>query len=186
MIDLDTDISLCIKALQENKLILFSTETHIGFGFNALSNEAIINIEKFVDLKISENYLLVNSIDMICRFVKELPDFAQELIELASEPLVISYSGAMGLPKQLITSDGFVLMTLPQDHFSKTIIYKYRKPIAFVPLFDKTKIKSFIDESNMLIHVSENAKHARTNGKIPGIIKLGIKGSIEIIRESAV
>jgi L-threonylcarbamoyladenylate synthase len=133
--------------------------------------------------------VLLDDANGLDRYLQEVPEIAWDLIELSDEPLTIVYSGAKNLAKNLVAQDGTIGIRVVRDEFCRKLIRQFRNPIVSTSanISGKSWPENFdaIDPV-ILQRVDYTVKwrqedHSR--GKPSAIIKLGIKGEIEIIRK---
>lgn len=178
------------ETLKNGGTILYPTDTIWGIGCDATNEVAIDKIYKMKQRSDSKSMLiLVDSMEMLSRYVKEIPELADQLIEYSEKPLTIIYSDAKNLPKNLVNEDGTIGIRVTKDEFCKAIMYKTRKPIVstsanlsgdkspanFSEISDE--IKSKVD------YVVKYRQTEKTKGTASSIIKLGVNGEVKIIRE---
>jgi L-threonylcarbamoyladenylate synthase len=91
-------------------------------------------VKKIYELKQREEHksmlLLVDHIDRIGRYVKQIPDIAIQLIEVNDQPMTIIYPGAVNLASNLISPDGTIGIRVVNDDFCQKLIRKFNKPIV--------------------------------------------------------
>ena len=89
-------IEKALAVLRQGGVILYPTDTVWGIGCDATDPEAvarIYDIKKRADSK--SLVLLASDMDMICRYVKEVPEMAVQLVEVNDRPMTIIYPGAL-------------------------------------------------------------------------------------------
>ena len=88
------DIQKCIEVLAAGGTILYPTDTIWGIGCDATQFRAT---KKVYQLKQREDVkamlVLVNSADMLSRYVEEIPAMADEIIEINDETNIQRYGG---------------------------------------------------------------------------------------------
>ena len=76
-----------LKVLREGGIILYPTDTVWGLGCDATNPEAVAKIYEIKHRADSKALvLLASDMDMICKFVKEIPDAAIQLVEVNDKP----------------------------------------------------------------------------------------------------
>ena len=82
MKDIKEIISETLDVLKKGGVILYPTDTVWGLGCDATNPEAVARIYEIKRRSDSKALvLLASDMDMICRFVKEIPDIAVQLVE---------------------------------------------------------------------------------------------------------
>jgi L-threonylcarbamoyladenylate synthase len=119
----------------------------------------------------------------------EVPEIAWTLIEITDKPLTIIYPGARNLARNLVAPDGSVGIRIVQDEFCRKLIQLFRKPLVSTSAnysglpwpVNFGKIDPGIAGS--VDYVVKHRQDERSQGKPSGIIKLGIRGDVQVIRE---
>ncbi len=188
--DINIDIKNAIDALKNGGVIICPTDTIWGISCDATNTKAA---EKIFEIKKRPQkmamILLVSNDAMIQQFVKEVPEIAWQLLEVADKPLTIIYSGAKNLPKNIISEDGTIAIRVCKDEFCNSLISRFRKPIVSTSAnFSGTKAPLIFSEiSNELIqqvdYVVEYNQYDTLQANPSSIIKIGLNNEIEIIRK---
>lgn len=102
MKDMKMIVDETLKVLKEGGIILYPTDTIWGLGCDATNPEAVAKIYEIKHRSDSKALvLLASDMDMICRFVKVIPDIAVQLVEVNDRPMTLIYPGAyMARPLQ--------------------------------------------------------------------------------------
>ena len=88
-------IQKAIEVLRAGGIILYPTDTVWGIGCDATNPEVVAKVYAVKKRQDSKSLvLLAADIDMICRYVKEIPEMAVQLIEVNDKPMTIIYPGA--------------------------------------------------------------------------------------------
>lgn len=183
------EIKHTIDVLKKGGIILYPTDTIWGIGCDATNKEAV---EKIYMLKKRTEtkgmIILVNNLSMIYNYVQEVPEIAVQLVEVNDKPMTVVYPEAINLAENVINSDGTVAIRITSDKFCKELIKKFRKPIISTSanISGQKPPENFkaIDK-NILHGVDYIVKHRQNDNSKSSpssIIKVGIKGEIEIIR----
>lgn len=178
------------EALKNQGIILYPTDTIWGIGCDATKENSVKKIYEIKQRNDSKSLLmLVDSFDMLARYVKEIPEIAEQLVEYSEKPLTIIYPNAINLPKNLINEDGTIGIRVTKDEFCKAIMRRTRKPLVST----SANISGQASPANFS-EISEEIKNAvdyvvkyrqdDVSKAVPSsIIKLGLKGEIQIIRK---
>ena len=79
-----------LRVLREGGIILYPTDTIWGIGCDATTPEAVakvFDIKKRPDSK--SLVLLASDLDMVAKYVKEVPSIAVDLVEVNDAPMTI-------------------------------------------------------------------------------------------------
>lgn len=184
-------IKKAVEVLNQGGIILYPTDTIWGLGCDATNPEAVEKIYKIKQRADSKSLVvLAADLDMIARYVKEIPEMAITLVEITDKPLTIIYPEAVGLATNVVAEDGTIAIRVPSgNEFCTQLLRTFRKPIvstsanisgekAPVHLKDVTgAISSAADWS------AEASWDAGATGKASSIIQLGLNSEVKIIRE---
>jgi L-threonylcarbamoyladenylate synthase len=133
--------------------------------------------------------VLVNGFGMLERYVRNIPEIAYQLAEVADKPLTIIYPNGRSLAPGVIGSDGSVGIRICFDGFCNELITRFRKPIvstsANISDAPSPAIFSEIDEiiASSADYVVRYNQSDITRNKPSSIIKVEDDGVIRIIRK---
>ena len=128
---MDKDILEALETLRSGGLILYPTDTVWGIGCDATNPDAIARIYKLKKRSDSKAMLiLLDSENLLSRYVDEVPEVAWELIEASDKPMTIIYPGAKNIANNLIADDGSIGIRISKDDFCQKLISRFRKPIV--------------------------------------------------------
>lgn len=119
--------------LQAGKTILYPTETVWGLGCDAHDGAAV---ERIFDIKRRSEekkfVLLVSSIDMLRRYVRQVPQKALKLIDHYEKPLTIVYDmlPACGLAPILHNDEQTIAIRLTRDAFCAEMVERFGRAIV--------------------------------------------------------
>lgn len=190
-----------LRVLREGGTILYPTDTVWGLGCDATNPEAvarIFEIKKRADSK--SLVLLACDLDMVAKYVKEIPSIAVDLVEVNDAPMTIIYpealAGVVGEPgdrwhlaHNAVAEDGSVGIRIPLMDWCKDLVFKLGRPIVSTSAnisgeptpqrFSEIpqEIKDAVD------FVVPPSIDTQSTGKASQILKVGLRGEIEIIRK---
>jgi len=193
--------SEALRVLREGGTILYPTDTVWGLGCDATNPEAvakIFEIKKRADSK--SLVLLACNLDMVAKYVKEVPSIAVDLVEVNDAPMTIIYpeaqAGEPGAPGDrwhlaynTVAEDGSVGIRIPLMDWCKDLVFKLGRPIVSTSAnisgeptpqrFSEIpqEIKEAVD------FVVPPSIDTQSTGKPSQILKVGLRGEIEIIRK---
>jgi L-threonylcarbamoyladenylate synthase len=186
---MEQDLIKATETLRQGGIILYPTDTIWGIGCDATNAEAVKKIYKLKQREeIKSMLVLVEHIDRIGRYIKEIPEVAIQLLEVNNQPMTIIYPGAIHLAQNLVSTDGTIGIRVVNDEFCEKLIRKFNKPIVstsanisgmYSPaLFDEIsdEIKKGVD------YIVQWRQTDHTQRTASQIIKVGMRGEIEIIR----
>ena len=112
-------------------VILYPTDTVWGIGCDATNEQAVKRIFEIKQRDDSKAMLLLlDSQGQLRQYVKQVPDMAYDLIELATRPLTIIYPEAYAVAPQLVAEDGSIGIRITEELFSKTLCMRLGRPLV--------------------------------------------------------
>jgi L-threonylcarbamoyladenylate synthase len=184
------DITTALTTLRANGIILYPTDTIWGLGCDATSQEAVEKIFSIKSRDLNKSLLiLVNSTQMLERYVYDIPEIAFQLITVTEDPLTIIYPKGKNLAKGVYSEDGSVGIRVCNDNFCNELITRLRKPLVSTSAnFSGKPSPQFFDaiEEELIASVDYVVKHRqedRQKQSASPVIKLNSDGTIKIIRK---
>lgn len=183
------DIDRAIAVMQQGGVIVYPTDTIWGIGCDATNEEAVRKVYALKQRDDSKALItLVDSEAKIEFYVREVPEVAWQLIEVADKPLTIIYDGARNLAPNLIAADGSVALRITREPFSRELCRRFRKAIVSTSanISGAPAPKTFADISEDILSGADYVCSSRREEDIPhipsSIIKLGAGGEVKVIR----
>lgn len=200
-------IQKALEVLREGGVILYPTDTVWGIGCDATNPEAVAKIYQIKRREDSKSLvLLASDMDMIARYVKEIPEMAVQLVEINDKPMTIIYPGAViGLrpsspdmfPKpdrgalafNTVAEDGTVGIRIPMMDFCQQLVHKLGRPLVSTSanISGEPTPKRYSEISDdirsAVDHIVDPSLEHGSTGRSSSIIKVGLDYSIEIIRK---
>lgn len=184
------DLKHCLDVLKKGGIILYPTDTIWGIGCDATNAVAV---EKIFTIKSREEskslLILVNGIDMMERYVRDVPMIAYELAQVSDDPLTIIYPEGRNLAPGVCAGDGSVGIRICHDDFCTDLIDRFRKPIVSTSANTSGKPSpQFFAEIEKAItekvdYVVKHRQEDRSKKSPSPVIKLNADGTVNIIRK---
>jgi len=125
------DLKNSLDVLKHGGIILYPTDTIWGLGCDATNSVAV---EKIFGIKTRTEskslIILVNCIDMLERYVRDIPESALELARVSDSPLTIIYPQGKNLASGVCSEDGSVAVRICNEPFCNELIERFRKPVV--------------------------------------------------------
>lgn len=176
--------------MREGGVILYPTDTIWGIGCDATNEDAVRRVYEIKQRQDSKAMLvLVDSSVKVDFYVRDVPEVAWDLIDLADKPLTIIYSGARNLAANLLAEDGSVGIRVTNEDFSKRLCQQFRKAIVSTSanISGQPSPKNFSEISeevkSAVDYIVGYRQEEISNPKPSSIIKLDKGRVIKIIRE---
>ena len=177
-----------IEALKTGKTILYPSDTIWGLGCDATNEEACQRILKIKERPENKSFiLLVDSFQMIEKYIPEFPAVCYDLVDLSDKPLTIVYPNAQGLAPSVIAQDGSVGIRLTKDPLCLSLLRSIRKPIVSTSanISGSSFPTNFSSIDPKIKEQVDAIVEARINEQLTApsqIIKIGLDSSIQVIR----
>ena len=195
-------IQAALEVLRNGGVILYPTDTVWGIGCDATDPEAVAKIYSIKKREDSKSLvLLASDMDMICRYVKEVPEMAIQLVEVNDKPMTIIYPGAIAGEKDVmkadrralafntVADDGTVGIRIPMMDFCRQLVSRLGRPIVSTSanISGEATPKKYAEISeeikSAVDHTVDPSLEKGATGQCSSIIKVGLDYSIEIIRK---
>ena len=128
---MEDDIKKACEIMEKGGIILYPTDTIWGIGCDATNEDAVKRvyaIKKRIDSKAL--IVLVDKPVKVEFYVREVPEIAWDLIDVADKPLTIVYPNARNLATNVLADDGSVGIRITQETFSRKLCERFRKAIV--------------------------------------------------------
>lgn len=170
-------------------MILYPTDTVWGIGCDATNAEAVAKVYKIKQRDDSKALIcLVDSDARLQRYVRNAPEVAWNVMELATKPTTVIFDEAVNLATNLIAEDGSIAMRITNEEFSKELCYRFQKPIVSTSanISGQPAAQNYCDISEELLNAVDYVCFSRRQEHKPhtpsSIIKIKNNGEIDIIR----
>ena len=194
-------LSEALEVLRKGGTILYPTDTVWGLGCDATNPKAVARIYEIKQRSDSKSLvLLASDLDMVAKYVKEIPSIAIDLVEVNDAPMTIIYPGAIAgapdsegdrwhLAHNTVAEDGSVGMRIPMMQWCKDLVFKLGRPIVSTSanISGEPTPKRFSEIpqeiKDAVDFVVPPSVDKCSTGNASQIIKLGLGGEVEIIRK---
>ena len=128
--------------------------------------------------------------DMVARYVQQVPDMAYSLVEVALQPLTIIYPQATSLAPNAVAADGSIAIRVVQHDFCKALLRRFKKPIISTSanVSGTPAPATFRDIADVIKQdvdfIVPALMDRGATGKPSSILKLGLAGEVKVIRSS--
>lgn len=185
----EDDIKKAVEVMKKGGVILYPTDTVWGIGCDATNADAVAKVYAIKHRDDSKALIcLVDSDARIQRYVRNVPEVAWDLLELAEKPTTVILDNAVNLAPNLIAEDGSIAMRITRESFSKELCYRFQKPIVSTSanISGEPAAQNYCDISEELInavdYVCWSRRQEHKSHTPSSIIKLSENGEVKIIR----
>ena len=186
----EKDIKAAIEVMRKGGVILYPTDTVWGIGCDATNPEAVAKVYKIKRREDSKAMICLGDSDArLQRYVRQVPNVAWDVIELATKPLTIILDGAVNLAPNLIAEDGSVALRVTNEPFSKELCYRFQKAIVSTSanFSGEPPASNYCDIDPQLLEAVDYVCTSRRQEKKPhtpsGIIRLKSDGEVMVVRK---
>lgn len=190
MTNYDKDIQEAVRVMKQGGVILYPTDTVWGIGCDATNAEAVKRIYEIKHRDDSKAMIcLIDSDKRVSRYIRNVPDVAWDLLNLATKPTTVILDGCSGLAPNLIAEDGSIAFRITKEEFSNQLCYRMQKPVVSTSanISGQPAAQNYRDIAPELLEAVDYVCTTRRNEHEPhvpsSIIKLAQNGEVTIIRK---
>ncbi len=176
--------------MKQGGVILYPTDTVWGIGCDATNAEAVAKVYKIKKRDDSKALIcLVDSDARLQRYVRNVPNVAWDILDIATKPTTIILDGAINLAPNLIAEDGSIALRITKEPFSHELCYRFQKPLVSTSanISGEPPAANYNDISQELLDAVDYVCFSRRQEHKPhtpsSIIKLKEDGEVTIIRK---
>lgn len=183
------EVRKAVDVMRKGGVILYPTDTIWGIGCDATNEAAVRKVFEIKRREEAKSMIsLVDSSDRLSRYVRNVPDVAWDMIEMATKPLTVILDNVSGLAPSMIAEDGSAAFRVTSEEFSHELCFRFQKPVVSTSAnisgeptartFDEIsdEIKQAVD---YVVHYSQRCKEKHAPSSI---IKISENSEIKIIR----
>jgi len=178
-----------LAALKAGGVILYPTDTVWGLGCDATNEQAVQKIFAIKRREAAKSLvLLASDLDMVARYIRQIPSIAIDLVEVNDAPMTLIYPGAQGLAPSVVAEDGSVGIRIPQHEFCRELIRRFRRPLVSTSanISGEAAPARFAEITPEILSAVDYTvpRHleAGATGKPSQIIKVELDGQVKILR----
>lgn len=128
---MEQEVRNAVGELEEGNIIVYPTDTVWGIGCDATNAEAVQKIYQLKNREESKSLvILVSSLEMLKKYIPDVPQKALSLLEETKKPTTIIYKNPNGLAKNTIATDNSVAIRIPNHDFCQSLVTTFDKPIV--------------------------------------------------------
>ncbi len=183
------DIRRAIEVMNRGGIILYPTDTIWGIGCDATNAEAVKRIYALKQREDSKALIcLLDSEAKVQFYVREVPDVAWDLMELAERPLTVIFEGARNLAPNLLAEDGSVGLRITREPFSRELCQRMRRAVVSTSanVSGQPSPRCFADIPKEILeavdYVCTSRREERQNPPASSVIRLGAGCEVQVLR----
>ncbi len=185
----ESDLKEAVRVLKEGGIILYPTDTVWGIGCDARNEKAVEKIFQLKQRADSKSMLvLVGSEGMLQRTVKNVPEIAWQLIDVAVNPMTIIYDHPVGIAENLKADDGSLGIRITSEKFSRALCERIKGPIVSTSanVSGKPTPLTFAEISSVIKngvdYVCQFRQKEKSSSRPSNIIKITRENIVKVIR----
>lgn len=186
----EDDITRCLDVLKRGGTILYPTDTIWGIGCDATDKEAVQKVFTIKKRDDSKSLIVLVADERDILQLVAAPDLqAFDYLAAQDRPTTMIFEGALGLPDNLVASDGSIAIRIAQDEFCRHLIRRLRKPLVSTSanISGEPSPQSFADVSQAVKEQVDYIVQWRQEDTTPArpsrIVKWHGDGTMTIIRD---
>lgn len=200
MKDIKSILNEALEVLRGGGIILYPTDTVWGIGCDATNPSAVRKIFEIKRRDDSKSLvLLASDLDMVARYVRQVPSMAVDLVEVNDAPMTIIYPEGLvseegkpdrfHLAPETVAEDGSVGIRIPLMDFCRDLAFKLGRPLVSTSANisgepTPASFREIPEEIRTAVdYVVPSFLEKSATGKSSQIIKVGYDGEIAIIRK---
>jgi L-threonylcarbamoyladenylate synthase len=130
MLDFLSEARLAAQLILENKVILYPTDTIWGIGANINDQESVSRVASIKARPLNKSFIvLVDSIEMLNRFVINIHPRVETLLYYHKKPLSIIYPRVRNIPDYLLAEDKSLAIRVCNFPFCQELIRTINQPL---------------------------------------------------------
>lgn len=183
------DVKHISRLLSQKKVIAYPTDTVWGIGCDATKADAVAKVYSIKNREESKSLIiLVDSFEMLSKYIKDIPEKAIEELEGAIKPTTIIYKNPIGLASNCVATDNTIAIRIVQNDFCIQLIKEFGKPIVSTSanISGEPTPKSFSEISASILDSVDyvvNLQQEKITTSSSRIVRITDDNQVEVIRE---
>lgn len=187
---LSDEVTKSAQVISDGGIILYPTDTVWGIGCLATDDDAI---KKIYELKRRDDskamIILVDSYDMACRYVKQMPEMAADLWSVTDTPLTLVLPGGTDVSSLILPEEGTIAIRVTRHEFCRRLISRVHTPIVSTSanISGEPSAARFVDISQRILdgvdYVVDNSMEKGSTCKPSSVISLDLSNVVKILRK---
>lgn len=185
----EADITRSLEVLKRGGTILYPTDTIWGLGCDATNGEAVRKIYDIKKRDDSKSLIVLVADERDILQLVAAPDLqAFDYLAEQDRPTTMIFDGAIGLPDNLVASDGSIAIRMVRDEFCRHLVRRLRKPLVSTSanISGEPSPQGFADVSQAIKEQVDYVVRWRQEDTTPAtpsrIVKWNGDGSVTVIR----
>lgn len=186
---LQNDISKAVSVMKRGGVILYPTDTVWGIGCDATSSDAVRRVYEIKQRSDSKALISLSSdIDMLERFVGNVPLSVADFLEKSDRPTTVVYPSCRLLAPELLADDGSAGIRVTSEIYSRGLCQELGVPVVSTSanISGEPAPALFSEISDEIIsavdYVADFRRDDSTVSAPSRVVKLNSDGSFIILR----
>lgn len=179
------------EAIIGGQTLLYPTDTVWGIGCDATNDDAVDKVYEVKERPKDKAFIiLVHEINLIQKYVKQVPDIAWDLVDYAEDPLTVIYPEGRNVSPKLMNEDGSIAIRLvKKNDFLLSLLEGINRPLvstsANLSGMPGARVFGEIEETilNRVDYIVNWQQQEKNPQKPSKIVKIGLGGEIKFLRK---
>ncbi len=141
--ELEAEIKNCIVSLRKGNAIVFPDAAGWSMACSLDQQEWITQIMQIASAGTAG--ILLPDISMLIRYVTEIPESLETLIEYSNRPVLFWMKNTFNVPSVLLNKEGAAAFRVAKDLFAERLTHGFGKPLACAIMGSETPTPSMPD-----------------------------------------
>lgn len=184
------EIERVVDALMVGDVILYPTDTVWGIGCDAENVKAVKKVFEIKERPSDKPFiLLVPDVETLKRYVKNVPENFENMLQNQERPTTYIFSEVQNLPPEVLANDGSAAFRIPQDEFCHRMLKQFERAVVSTSANvsgEQTNgsFSGIPDSIKQKVHYVVNHRQEEEFQVQPSrIVQLQPDGSLKVIRE---
>lgn len=177
-----------VELLKSKNPIIIPTDVGFELICDASATESVELVRgAFVEHSATSYAIVVGNIDQLGRYIREFPEMAIEVMEIAESPLNVVLPNAINVSEMLKLPNGSAPFRVVKKGLIHDLAIKTNRALLAVPACQKgMKVPAKADDvdpelSKYLVSGNEGS-HSFT-GKLPSVLDIYMNGIVKVLRD---
>lgn len=182
------EIEKAAAVVREGGVILYPTDTIWGLGCDPANEDAVRKIISIKQRADSKSFIvLVNSEMLLNKYTAEIPDVCYDLVDMATDPLTVVYPKGKNVSSLILGEDGSIAIRKTNHEFCSGLLNRLKSGLVSTSANISGKVFSgafrdidpeIIQKADYVVDLFRDLPPAKPSR----IVKIGLKGEVQIIR----
>lgn len=185
------DTKTATALLRDGEILIGTLDGYPALICDARNSEAVAKLRRLKKRPREKGFsVLIDSDARLNRYTTDVPPIAWDIIDTATEAIILVLPKGKGLSKEVLADDGTVAVRICKDAEERKLVQAANGPLACTALINAEGLPAagtdeaspeVLDEVGYVLSLTTANRHYPLR-KIP-VIKLGPAGEVAVLRE---